>query len=124
MTGVQTRSAPLLDERWGRPMRMVARLEGRAVRCAGAALLLSVAVLLAGQTADSAPRQAIVPRRVSLPQTDLPRGFAGVERDTISEPLRSGPSDADIVGVTFRTVLERPRTLEHLQSGPVKVSQM
>ena len=47
-----------------------------------------------------------------------------MEGETTFEPLRLGPREADVVGVSFKTAMERPRTLEHLQSGPVRVSQI
>jgi hypothetical protein len=90
------------------------------------AILLALTAALLGQSNAAAQRPLIDPRVVSLKPDDLPRGFSVVEGETMSEPLRLGQdqTDADVVGVTFRTVLERPRSLENLQSGPVKVSQM
>jgi hypothetical protein len=105
-------------------MGVVARLGACFVRGALAALLVSVGAQLVSLTDANAQRQLVDPQRVSLKLADLPRGFSIVERETASEPLRVGPTDADIVGVNFRTVMERPRTLEHLQSGPVRVGQI
>jgi hypothetical protein len=73
-----------------------------------------------------AQRQSIDPRGVSLTPADLPRGFSIIESQTAFEPLRTGQSssDSDVVGVNFRTLMERPRTLENLQTGPVRVGQI
>jgi hypothetical protein len=105
-------------------MRVVPRSARHVVIGALAALLLSFSTLPLSPPAALAQRQPIDPRLVSLKPADLPRGFIVVESETASEPLRVGQADADVVGVTFRTTLERPRSLENIQSGPVKVSQM
>src|SRR5438270_118263 len=110
----------------GLPMRVVARLDGRSVRGALAVLLLGLAALLVSLTDASAQRELVDPRGVALKPADLPRGFSVTDSQTTLEPLRLGQAqtDADVVGVTFTTVLERARTLENLQSGPVMISQM
>ena len=58
------------------------------------------------------------PRGVGL--SDRPRGFTIDESQTAFEQLRigAGASEADIVGVNFRTVMERSRTIEHLLATP------
>jgi hypothetical protein len=107
-------------------MSVDARLGRRSVRGALSALLISLAALLLALTDATAQGQLVDPPGVSLKPADLPRGFSVVERQTAFEPLRSGqnPADANVVGVSFRTVMERPRTLENLQSGPVRVGQV
>lgn len=105
-------------------MCVVARLGRRSLYGALTALILVLAALLISQPNAAAQRSPVDPRGVSLQLADLPRGFAVVEGETVFEPLRTGPTDADIVGVSFKTAMERTRTLEHLQSGPVRVSQI
>ena len=107
-------------------MRVFARLRRRSVRGALAALVVSLAVLTISLSDATAQRQAVDPRHYSLQVADLPRGFSVVDRETVFEPLKTGQTgtDADVVGVSFKTAMERPRTLEHLQSGPVRVSQI
>ena len=107
-------------------MRGVARVARRSVSGALAALLVTLAVLLLPYSDATAQRQLVDPRGVSLKPEDLPRGFTVVERETGFEQLRTGQSgtDADVVGVNFKTAMERPRTLENLQSGPVRVGQI
>lgn len=107
-------------------MRVVARVAKRSVRGALAALLVTLPVLLLPYADAAAQRQIVDPRGVSLKPEDLPRGFTVVERETAFEQLRTGQSgtDADVVGVNFKTAMERPRTLENLQSGPVRVGQI
>ena len=107
-------------------MRLGARTAQRSVRDALAALLVTLAALLISQSDATAQRPLVDPRGVSIQPADLPRGFIVVERETAFEQLRTGQSgsDADVVGVNFRTAMERPRTLEHLQSGPVRVGQI
>jgi len=96
------------------------------VRGALAAFLIALTALLVSLTGAAAQRQPVDPRVVSLTPADLPRDFAVVESETTFEPLRigEGQTDADVVGVTFMTAMERSRSLEHLQSGPVRVTQM
>src|SRR4051812_45801183 len=107
-------------------MPVPVRLAGAPVRVALAALLVTLAALLVSLTDAAAQRQLVDPRVVALKAADLPGGFSVVEGETAFEPLRlgqeqgQGQTDADVVGVTFKTVLERPRSLENLQSGPVK----
>jgi hypothetical protein len=74
----------------------------------------------------AAQRQPLDPRSVALQPADLPRGFTIVAEQTVSEPLRNGTGQADgeVVGATFRTVLERPATQENLESGPIRVGQL
>jgi hypothetical protein len=98
----------------------------RSVRGALAALLVTLAVVLIAHSNAAAQRPLVDPRAVSLGPADLPRGFTVVERETALEQLRTGQSgsDADVVGVSFKTAMERPRTLENLQSGPVRVGQI
>lgn len=107
-------------------MSVVARLARRSVRGALAALLVSLAALVVSLTDATAQRQLVDPRGYSLTPADLPRGFTVDESQSAFEPLRLGQSasESDVVGVSFKTVMERPRTLEHLQSGPVRVSQI
>jgi len=107
-------------------MRLVARPAQRSVSGALAAILVTIAALLLSRSDASAQRQLVDPRAVSVQPADLPRGFAVVERETAFEQLRTGQTgtDADVVGVNFKTATERPRTLEHLQSGPVRVGQI
>src|SRR5690349_16505752 len=107
------------------PMSYTPRPVGRFARGALVAIVLSLTAALLAQTDAVAQRPLIDPGGVSLKPADLPRGFAAADGQTTSEPLRLGQTqaDSDVVGVTFRTVLERSRSLENLQSGPVKVSQ-
>src|SRR5688572_29724456 len=105
-------------------MSVVARMGRRSVRGALAALLIALGVALISLTDATAQRHLVDPLAFSLKPADLPRGFAVDEGQTAIEQLRIGPSDSDVVGVNFRTVMERPRTLEHLQSGPVRVGQI
>ena len=105
-------------------MRGVPRSVWRGASSAVAAALIAGAALSLTLSDASAQRPLVDPRGISLKTADLPRGFAVVERETAFEPLRTGQSDADIVGVSFKTTLERPRTLENLQSGPVRVAQV
>ena len=107
-------------------MRLVAPVAQRAVRGALAGLLVALAALLISQSSATAQRRLVDPRGVSLQPADLPRGFTVVERETALEQLRTDQTgtDADIVGVNFKTAMERPRTLENLQSGPVRVGQI
>jgi hypothetical protein len=108
------------------PMPCVARRAGRSAWVALAAIVLWPALALLPPSEAAAQRPLIDPGAVALKPGDLPRGFAATDGLTVSEPLRLGQSQdaTDTVGVTYRTVLERPRSLENLQSGPVKVSQM
>src|SRR5438105_932749 len=112
MTGVQFPRAPLLDKRWDSRMRDVARSGRRAMRGALTALLLSLAALLLSLTDAAAQRQLVDPRTISISPSDLPRGFSVVDSESAFEPLRIGQSqtDADVVGVNFRTVMERSRS--------------
>src|SRR6186713_1154048 len=105
-------------------MSVAARTALRSVRGALAALLITLPILLLPHTDAVAQRQLVDPRAVSLNPADLPRGFSVVERETAFEQLRTGQTDADVVGVNFKTAMERPRTLENLQSGPVRVGQI
>src|SRR4051812_17240401 len=105
MTGVQFLPALLLDKTIGCTMRVAARLGRRSANGILAALLLSLAALLLSQADATAQRQAVDPRAISLTPTDLPRGFSIAESQTAFEPLRNGQTDADVVGVNFRTVL-------------------
>src|SRR5215203_5290357 len=108
----------------GRAMGGTARWARDVGAAALVAILVSLVTLQLSPTDVVAQRQPVDPRAVSIRPADLPRGFAVVESETTFEPLRAGQTDADVVGVHFKTVLERSRTLEHLQSGPVTVSQM
>src|SRR4051794_35594712 len=107
-------------------MRRTARLGAGSVGGALTALLISLGALLLPLSNVAAQRQPLDPRGFSLTPADLPRGFAVDESQSLVEPLRIGQStaDDDVVGVNFRTVMERARTLEHLQSGPVRVGQI
>ena len=105
-------------------MRVVARLGRRSVHGALAAVLIALAALAISQPDAAAQRPPVDPRGVSLQLADLPRGFSVVDGETVFEPLRVGPADADVVGVSFKTAMERTRTLEHLQSGTVRVGQI
>ena len=107
-------------------MRVVAPTAHRCVRGALVPLLAILAVLLVSQSETTAQRLPVDPRGFSLKPADLPHGFTVDESQSTFEPLRLGQSgsDSDVVGVNFRTVMERARTLAHLQSGPVRVSQI
>jgi hypothetical protein len=107
-------------------MRAAIRWARRGARGALVAALLSLCALPLSLTDAGAQGQAVDPRRVSLNPQDLSGGFSVVEGQTAFEPLRIAPStsEIDVVGVTFRTVMERAQTLEHLQSGPIRVGQL
>jgi hypothetical protein len=107
-------------------MRIAARLGAASVGGALAATLISLGTLLIPPTSVTAQQQPLDPRGFSLTLSDLPRGFVVDDGQTTVEPLRIGQSasGSDVVGVSFKTVMERPRTLEHLQSGPVRVGQI
>jgi hypothetical protein len=107
-------------------MRAAVRWARRGARGALVAVLLSLGALPLSLTDASAQGQAVDPRGVSLNPEDLPGGFSVVEGQTAFEPLRNAPStsEIDVVGVTFRTVMERAQTVENLQSGPIRLGQL
>ena len=107
-------------------MRIIARLARRSVPATLATLLVALATLLLSRADAVAQRPPVDPRAFSLKPADLPRGFSIDESQSAFEQLRLGTdtSETDVVGVNFRTVMERSRTLENLQSGPVRVSQI
>src|SRR5688500_2530786 len=95
-----------------------ARVQRHSLGSTAVALLFSFGVLLLGHANASAQRTQIDPRSVSLKVADLPRGFTLIESQTAFEPLRTAPeaSGGSVVGAIFKTVMERPQTLENLQS--------
>ena len=107
-------------------MGAAVRWTRRGVRGALVAMLLSIGAPSLSLTDAGAQGQAVDPRGVSLMPADLPSGFSVVEGQTAFEPLRStpSPSEFDVIGVIFRTVMERAQTEENLQSGPIRVGQM
>ncbi|MFN8633617.1 MAG: hypothetical protein U0893_07165 [Chloroflexota bacterium] len=107
-------------------MGRLARVGRRSARSLLVAVLVSLAGLPFPLAEVAAQRPLVDPRGVALQPADLPRGFVIDAQQTSYEPLRNGQtqSDADVVGVVFKIAMERPRTVENLQSGPVSVSQM
>jgi hypothetical protein len=108
----------------GRTMRRIVRPRTPWANGALSALLIALAALLISQAPASAQRPLIDPRSVSLKLADLPRGFTVVESETATDQLRVGQGPKDVVGVSFKTAMERPRTLENLQTGPFRVAQI